>query len=228
MTVAHEIRSPFKRKDKWFPDGYAEPLITIWHNDPETDGSDDSCGWFTPPVDRETVERVKTLGEKEFDFLVGKHGWKMTPLELVFNVWNIVKWREFKEHGLSNKEITQILSLSSNPADNIRYMVGEMDKERLGDLFLIIYKCILRMKRPWYQHPRWHVWHWSFQIHHLLTFKRWAFSRCCWCGGRFSWGYSPIGYSWHGSGPGWFRNAEKVAHQECDSERRSNSHPVKE
>jgi hypothetical protein len=46
-TVAHEIKSPFRGKpSRFFPKGYRKPLITIWHVDPERDGTDDSCGWF--------------------------------------------------------------------------------------------------------------------------------------------------------------------------------------
>lgn len=45
-TVAFEIRSPIGRKSKMFPEGYHEIWITIWHVDPETDGTDDSCDWF--------------------------------------------------------------------------------------------------------------------------------------------------------------------------------------
>lgn len=46
-TVAYEIRSPFRDKpDKLFPKGYRHSLVTIWHVDPECDGTDDSCGWF--------------------------------------------------------------------------------------------------------------------------------------------------------------------------------------
>lgn len=41
MTVAFEIKLPFRsEKNKY------KSLITIWHVDPEKDGSDDSCGWF--------------------------------------------------------------------------------------------------------------------------------------------------------------------------------------
>jgi hypothetical protein len=47
MTVAFSIRRPWAAKrrllggDKYYPE-----LFTIWHVDPETDGSDDSCDWF--------------------------------------------------------------------------------------------------------------------------------------------------------------------------------------
>src|SRR5712672_751672 len=51
MTVAHEIRYPWHRYPKAkrlteFEKTYRESFITIWHVDPERDGSDDSCGWF--------------------------------------------------------------------------------------------------------------------------------------------------------------------------------------
>ena len=44
MTVAHEIKAPWLRK---YPDGvkYRPTLVTIWHVDPERDGTDDSCDY---------------------------------------------------------------------------------------------------------------------------------------------------------------------------------------
>src|SRR6266446_7188099 len=60
MSVAFEIRFPLKRKPKnefelraygkgWQKDRRVVPrsaIVTIWHVDPECDGSDDSCDWF--------------------------------------------------------------------------------------------------------------------------------------------------------------------------------------
>ena len=47
LTVAFEIRSPFREKpSRLWPKGYRPPFITIWHKDPERDGTDDSCDWF--------------------------------------------------------------------------------------------------------------------------------------------------------------------------------------
>ena len=67
-------------------------------------------------------------------------------------------------------------------------------------------------------HPRWHVWHWKIQVHPVQHFKRWAFSRCRECGGRFTWGYAPVSGSWDGVGPKWFRNQEHVYHMDCHAE----------
>lgn len=51
MTVAFEIRNPFVRRGE-----YREPLATIWHVDPERDGSDDSCDWFNRGAHEDKAE----------------------------------------------------------------------------------------------------------------------------------------------------------------------------
>jgi hypothetical protein len=65
---------------------------------------------------------------------------------------------------------------------------------------------------------RWHIWHWRIQIHWLLDFKRWAFSRCATCGGRFAWGYCPRTDAWNGVGPRWFRGEPHTYHSHCPSQ----------
>ena len=47
MTVAFTIRRPWKdRRQSNERFAYYPPIVTIWHVDPERDGSDDSCDWF--------------------------------------------------------------------------------------------------------------------------------------------------------------------------------------
>lgn len=69
----------------------------------------------------------------------------------------------------------------------------------------------LAKRLPW----RAHVWHWRIQIHAVQTLKRWLWSRCETCGGRFAWGYAPISRQWGGPGPTWFRGEPHVLHHEC-------------
>lgn len=61
-TQAHQIRWPWPRK------GYREPILTIWHKDPEKDGTDDSCGWFMRERhgDPKVLERI--VRDFEFDW----------------------------------------------------------------------------------------------------------------------------------------------------------------
>ena len=73
--------------------------------------------------------------------------------------------------------------------------------------------------RHWWQHPKFHLHHWEVQIHVLQALKRYLFSRCSRCGGRFSWKEATRGQvigTWHGNGPAWFKNAEKIWHFKCD------------
>lgn len=89
------------------------------------------------------------------------------------------------------------------------------DTGPVGALRLAMYEW---RKRSRFRLPvRWHIWHWRLQIHPVQHFKRWAFSRCCKCGGRFRWGTAPCSNSWHGDGPRWFRGERGVYHGNCET-----------
>ena len=80
--------------------------------------------------------------------------------------------------------------------------------------FSAILGYILRERRWWFHHPRYHFWHWRFQLHPLEAFKRWAFTRCNRCGGRFKYGETGVSSSWNSKGPRWFKS-EDLAHMDC-------------
>jgi len=53
LGVAHEITYPWREKERLPGLGrYRRALLTIWHRDPESDGSDDSCDWFYSRVSK--------------------------------------------------------------------------------------------------------------------------------------------------------------------------------
>lgn len=60
-TVAFEIKYPWKRKSPHFPEGYRDTFIRIWHEDPCTDGTDNSCDWFGSK--RKLSPKEKALSE---------------------------------------------------------------------------------------------------------------------------------------------------------------------
>ena len=146
MTVAFEIRWP----------GTKKLFITIWHVDPETDGTDDSCDWFGHRKTKET-------------------GWYPVYLD------------EYEKMSQAAREAVDFIWWAWN--------------DKLG--------------RPWWKHPRFHFWHWRFQVHPLQDLKRWLFSRCASCGKRFSWGYAPVSDSWDSEGPSWFHSEQGVYHHKC-------------
>lgn len=241
MTVAFEIKSPFKKKSEFFPEGYRNTLVTIWHVDPEKDGSDDSCGWFKRPKhgNQKHYEKIK----KEFDYDFDKSslsddkkttyyfGWFHPSGEAMYSPIAIAVglfWRaalihfesDFKKaEKFMQKHLFSIMFFAENPCDSmidtINNKYNSKRDDRVSSLAAMVYGCVLRWSLPWYKHPRWHFWHWQIQVHCIQSFKRWAFSRCCKCGKGFSWGYSPCTDSWNGTGPLWFRSEKNTYHSDC-------------
>lgn len=71
MTVAFEIKNYLKPgKRTYFKDGssyvYRESLITIWHNDPNISGDDDSC-WFGNRLEKEINSYTRKVGTIQYD-----------------------------------------------------------------------------------------------------------------------------------------------------------------
>jgi hypothetical protein len=72
-------------------------------------------------------------------------------------------------------------TLALNPIDNLSSIESPEAVVRLTAA------ALNREFRPWYKHPRWHFWHWKFQVHPLQSLNRWLFKRCATCGKRLRW-----------------------------------------
>jgi hypothetical protein len=131
------------------------------------------------------------------------HAWKSARAFMQRNLYDIL---HFAENGMDSLHsgIHQVYGLSEDKRE-----------ERLASMAGCVYAWILRAERPWYRHPRWHVWHWKIQVHPTQAFKRWAFSKCAGCGRGFAWGYAPTTYQWDSDGPRWFVSEQGVYHSEC-------------
>jgi len=249
-TVAFEIYYPWHKR---FWQTYSQylmeknskfhtPFITIWHNDPETDGSDDSCGWFmrSKHGDKKILEKIikefkfnwdsSFTGENNHTYYTGYfkpdgtinmsiHG---IVLDLFFRATYIVLNHNFKKTDkYLNKNLAQILHFVENPRDSLHTSItrkfenacgqeynARVRKEWIERTASIIYGYILRSVRPWYKHPRWHIWHWSFQIHPLQGINRYLFHRCAICKKGFKWNECVFG-NWDG---------DKIWHSRCNKE----------
>jgi hypothetical protein len=116
----------------------------------------------------------------------------------------------------------EIMSLVANPVDNFRDTFTKaqtLEDIRRSSYFML--RSFVRMERKWWQHPKWHIHHWRVQVRFLLWFKRWAFTRCAKCGGRFKWMESGVSHQWDSGGPMWFRS-EDLTHSNCDGSSESN------
>lgn len=235
MTVAFEIHNPFLPRYSWGKRWSNRPsLVTIWHVDPERDGSDDSCGWSAPRLTNEQRKKLESLA-----FFEAREPWALACKEkggpdpvtcesLVFGLVELVS-RALRIRMTVDEMRRVATQLVHNPGDNIRSSLSHIpgystnfdqdlpsERERAATgLYCCIARNIMRSRRPWYRHPRWHVWHWKIQVHPLQNLKRWLFSRCCRCGKGFHYGEAPCSGSWSGTGPRWFRSEENTYHHNC-------------
>jgi hypothetical protein len=71
---------------------------------------------------------------------------------------------------------------------------------------------------PYSGHWQWHVHHWKIQIHPLQKLRRWALTRCEWCGGRSRKGdYVNISHQWDRDKGKWWKGERGLFHQDCSS-----------
>lgn len=258
-TVAHEIKYPWASSVTLFKDGtkhkYRSPFITIWHEDPmdftgKVGGrSDDSCGWHTPHMRKDELERWQKHAADQYGQIFGKT--KATAegkdyayvcydapdcFTAIYWLWRAIKhedrkgswwYRQRWQYGnpVSLRELEAIMNLASNPVDNLQFCFSAEAKRPIGSsdrhgadfwaFYSAVHRMYRRFNRPWWRHPRWHIHHWRFQVHPWRTFRRWAFSRCQTCGGRFAWGESPVGTSWDPPRPKIFCSEVDVHHMAC-------------
>jgi hypothetical protein len=143
----------------------------------------------------------------------------MTAANAHFACGGRTNWKHSRK--FMQKHLFDILFFAENPADSLfdsitrKFEIGCQEKHdarareaRIRSMAACVYGWILRTERPWYRHPRWHVHHWRLQIPLWQTFYRWAFERCCKCGGRFGWGESVVG-DWAGT---------RIWHDNCDQD----------
>lgn len=134
MTLCFQIKFPWGRKiGNHF---YFESFIDIWHVDPETDGSDDSCGYSFVKQTKEEIEKIEKLADSEFNSMIGCFGHQLDRLEAIYAVWVIVKrFNERKYPKITHKEMLYILSLAYNPVDNLYYAVKELNKTHFNHIY---------------------------------------------------------------------------------------------
>jgi hypothetical protein len=233
MTVAFEVPRPWP--ERGFRGEWRWPsLITIWHVDPETDGSDDSCGWSRPRLSKDDLGRLKWIAGSEarspwFLREAAKEPSSPADAEALMRGALLTTARLLHLKLTLVEATTLASSLIHEPADNVRSRLcllpgyhtndpedGEWYRQRNSEEFFVMLGSILaHRRRRWWQHPRWHLHHWKVQVHPIQAFKRWAWSRCCKCGGRFPWGASVVSNSWHSKGPQWFQGETDIYHADC-------------
>lgn len=211
---------------------YRSPFITIWHVDPEKDGTDDSCGWFlrNRHLPKELIEKV----QKEFEFNFKHNYWfneagypQFSTIGTAVNMYSSAAWQLFmwldndnptdrakrRKNRFMRKYLYQIIHFAENPTDSLHSSITmkfgvENKDERCRSFVSIVLGDIMRKLRPWYKHPRWHIHHWRIQFRPWQRFKRRFIDKCSICGKR--------GFKGAAMGD-W--NGTRLWHEECDGSR---------
>lgn len=225
-TVAHEIRWPFGGTKTKLKDGTVHrhrPLfITIWHEDPETDGTDDSCGWFIRGRHCDKAKLDKLYNDFAFDWDADYGGWfnkdgspRYSVISIALQMFGKAAYVYYgdwdKAHNFIQKNLYKLMRFAENHFDSLHPFItnryGERDRgERIRTAVSIVYPYVCRELQPWYRHARWHVHHWRIQFHPWQNLKRRYWDKCCACGKRgFPPGVGAIG-DWSG---------EKIWHDTC-------------
>lgn len=236
-TVAFDIKRPwpiYRRQAFLGSHWYWPTLITIWHIDPECDGTDDSCGWSRPKLTKAQLSDLTFFAgcEARSPWYLrdrGKQPNNAAEAEVKLRGAFLFVGQRLNADVRFDEASEWASQLLHNPIDNLQGSLCHLpgwhtnfqddDEDQRRDaalsLFTCIAKFILRERRPWYRHPRWHLQHWRLQVHPVQAFKRWAFSRCAGCGRRFTYGYSPTSFQWDSDGPQWFHGERGVYHSQC-------------
>lgn len=245
MTVAHEIKRPWRDKPTQFwPKGYRPTIVTIWHVDPELSGSDDSCGFTIPHLSERQRERLKNFawseGRNPYFMRCRGEEWTGSRSEaeaiyraLLLHVadcigvpltfWDASRQAATFIHAPDCTDRAGALCFLPGYHSNFNEDRADQRERRFMEVTSGIARWLLRDRRPWYRHPRWHIHHWKIQIHAINDFKRWAFSRCATCGRGFGMGASVITNTWDSDGPRWFRGERDVHHMDCHAKGNANA-----
>lgn len=209
-------------------------LFTIWHRDPCSDGSDDSCGYSRPKLTDRQRGNLRFMAGQE-----ARHPWflalaaKSNPDPVACEAL----LRGMYLHVATAMGVKATLAEAAEfaarhvhcPMDNFRsslcYQPGwhsnfaedreDQRERRAMEVFTCVGRAVLRAHRPWYRHPRWHVHHWRIQVPMLQRIRRWLFTRCEVCGKRFGWGYAPLSRLWERPKARLFKGEQGLRHFEC-------------
>jgi len=162
--------------------------IMVWHKDPCKDGSDDSCGWFKRARhgNKKVLEAI--ISRYDFDWdrtfvsdgtgKLYKCGFFGPEGDLVLSVSGItinLIWLAAYEHFGKNRDkasafcqrnLFDILHFAENPTDSLHDGItqkfgSENREERIKSMASCCYGWVLRAERKWWDHPRYHFWHYQ-------------------------------------------------------------------
>lgn len=214
-------------RDSFWDTGYRETFISIWHVDPQNDGSDDSCGYTFPKLTNWQKQRLwnGAWSESHYPHFLAFNGkeWEGSHADAVslyagmitlvvrllgvkYSLEQIQRLAIERIHFPDCCKPTNVFCFQPGYHTNNKKDPQDSRQEHFYGILCGLAKTILQDIRPWWKHPKFHFWHWRLQVHPLQNLKRKFWDKCCKCGMR---GFKPgeaIG-DWSGT---------RIWHQHCD------------
>lgn len=199
MTVAFTIKYPWRayprseRTDD-FKKHYRKGFITVWHVDPEADGSDDSCGYSIPHLNDEQRSLLRGLAWVEAhhpQFMTcrakrwtgGRAEAEVAYRGLLIHVAKRAGIPITFDQAAHQASLDLHQPDCSDTANVFCFLPGwhtTSETDSLQDREDVFYarvctiaRWMLIDRRPWWRHPRWHIHHWRIQCHPLQALRRW-------------------------------------------------------
>ncbi len=155
--------------------------LYVWHRD--KGGVDGACGWSSPQLSEKQLKTLKGMAWVEarhplFQAAYGKEIESSAEAESLMRGLIVLICNALRV-SMSMDEVSRAaLELTHHPSDNFRsslaFLPGyhsnreedtpESREYHAERLFYFVARALLRRKRRWFQHPRWHFWHWRIQF----------------------------------------------------------------
>lgn len=163
------------------PDTLVKSLgpFCLWHHDPCTDHTDDSCGWFMRARHGDPKVLKAIESDFAFEWNASYQPWfteqgdpALSTMGIALQMFRIAAWNHFskdrkKVERYMRKHLYDILHFAENTCDTMATSIqgkygecSEPKKNRVRSMASMVYGCVLRDTRPWWKAPRWHVHHW--------------------------------------------------------------------
>lgn len=164
-------------------------FVQIWHRD--KGGHDGACGWSFPHLSKQQALACKSLGHSEsrenhyLRYPTQSHVEDVADREALYRALLLTVARVIRvplkyedaakeaaeKSGLGGFDgLDRIFCFVPGYHTNFKQDRPEHREEYWGRTCHGIARGLLLRNRKWWQHPRWHIWHWRI---HVPVFRRW-------------------------------------------------------